>query len=86
MISVFIILCLTVHFCLFSTLYDVDAAFTIPTLKEEEEEEVFMKIPQGLERVPAYALKLETSLNGLKQSDWQPSVRGGPRLPGYGSR
>jgi hypothetical protein len=64
LVSVFLMLCLTVHFGLHSALYDVDAAFTIPDLKEE----VYMKIPQGLEKVPGYALRLETSLNGLKQS------------------
>ncbi len=48
MMSVFLMLCLTVHFGLHTGLYDVDAAFTIPTLKEE----VYMKIPQGLERKP----------------------------------
>jgi hypothetical protein len=74
MTSVFLMLCLTVHCGLHSALYDVDAAFTIPTLKEE----VYMKIPQGLERKPGYALRLETSLNGLKQSafNWNAMAAG----------
>jgi len=42
---------------------DVDAAFTLPELKET----VYMDFPQGVERIPGKALRLLHSLNGLKQ-------------------
>jgi len=47
---------------------DVDAAFTIPTLKEE----IYMQFPKGLQPQPGKAIRLRHSLNGLKQAghDW----------------
>ncbi len=58
----------------------MDAAFTIPTLKKD----VYMKIPQGLEKMPGYALKLETSLNGLKQSAFNWNVMAAGFITGQG--
>jgi hypothetical protein len=47
---------------------DVDAAFTIPTLKEE----IYMQFPKGLTPQPGKAIRLRHSLYGLKQGshDW----------------
>lgn len=59
---------------MFAGLFDVDAAFTIPVLKDD----VYMEIPLGMERVPGHVLKLNTSLNGLKQSayNWHEMAKG----------
>ena len=45
---------------------DVDGAFTIPKLKET----VYMRIPPGLPQHQGKALRLNHSLNGLKQGAW----------------
>ena len=51
---------------MFERQLDVNSAFTIPELKED----IYMKIPKGLQQRPGMALKLHHSLNGLKQGGY----------------
>lgn len=64
--TVYLFLAIVVSRSMKEWLIDVDGAFTIPKLKED----IYMKVPDGMKKHDGKVLRLNHSLNGLKQSGY----------------